>query len=53
VTWATIGMVTFRRDPPFAAHGRNSVAKEHGKKFVSRTSASDASLMHENNLVDQ
>ena len=53
VTRVAIGLVTFRHDPPFAAHGRDGIAKERGKQFVSRTSATDASLMHENNLVHQ
>jgi hypothetical protein len=53
LTRAAVGMVTFSRNPPFTAHGRNGIAKEHGKKFVARTSTPDAALMHENNLVDQ
>ena len=53
MTRAAIGMVTLRHDPPFAAHGRNGIANEQRKKFVARTSAPDASLMHENNLIDQ
>ena len=53
VARAAIRMVMFRSDTRFAAHGRNGIANEQGKKFVARTSAPDASLMHENNLIDQ
>jgi hypothetical protein len=53
VTRATISMMTFSHGPRFAAHGRNGIAKQQRKKFLSRAGASDASLMHENNLIDQ
>jgi hypothetical protein len=46
-------MVMFHPDPPFTAHRRNGIANEQGKKFLARTGAPDASLMHENNLIDQ
>jgi hypothetical protein len=50
---AAISVVMLRSDTRFAAHGRNGIANEQGKKFVARTSAPDAALMHENNLIDQ
>jgi hypothetical protein len=53
VARAAINMVMLRSDTRFAAHGRNGIANEQRKKFVARTSAPDASLMHENNLIDQ
>jgi hypothetical protein len=53
VARAAISMLVLRSDARFAAHGRNGIANEQGKKFVARTSAPDASLMHENNLIDQ
>jgi hypothetical protein len=54
VVRAGISMDTSSRtDPPFAAHGGNGFANEQWKKFVARTSAPDASLVHENNLIDR
>jgi len=53
VARAAISMMMLRSDTRFAAHGRNGIANEQRKKFVARTSAPDASLMHENNLIDQ
>jgi hypothetical protein len=53
VARAAISMVMFRPGPPFPAHGRNGIANEQGKEFVAHTCTPDASLMHENNLIDQ
>ena len=53
VMFRSDSMVMFRPGPRFAAHRRNGTAYEQGKKFLARTCARDASLMHENNLIDQ
>jgi hypothetical protein len=46
-------VMRFGHDLPLAAHRRIRVAKQQGKNFVACTDPSDASGVHENDLVDQ
>ena len=46
-------VMPLRHDPPLDRRRRHSLPKERGKQFVTCASATDAALMHENNLVDQ
>ena len=46
-------VMPLRHDPPLDRRPRRSAPKERGKQFVTCASATDAALMHENNLVDQ